>query len=109
MAELLDNLRLATLPPGAEAFRHEVKDFLAHHLPATPSDVRSRSWLAFDAEFSRLLAGRGWVGVTLPRTYGGGDLDAFSRFVLVEELLAVGAPVGAHWIADRQSGPLILK
>jgi alkylation response protein AidB-like acyl-CoA dehydrogenase len=109
MADLLDNLRLATLPSEAEVFRREVKDFLAKELPPAPADVRSRSWLAFDAEFSRKLAARGWVGVTLPRRYGGAELDAFSRFVLVEELLAVGAPVGAHWIADRQSGPLILK
>ncbi|MEP6876577.1 MAG: acyl-CoA dehydrogenase family protein [Burkholderiales bacterium] len=109
MADLLENLRLATLPSAAEAFRHEVKAFLARELPALPADVRARSWLAFDAEFSRSLARRGWVGITLPPQYGGGDFDAFHRFVLVEELLAVGAPVGAHWIADRQSGPLILK
>ena len=31
------------------------------------------------------------------------------RYVLLEELLAAGAPVGFHWIADRQSGPLILR
>ena len=109
MADLLENLRLAVLPSAAEAFRHEVKEFLARELPALPADVRARSWLAFDAEFSRSLARRGWIGVTLPPQYGGGDFDAFRRFVLVEELLAVGAPVGAHWIADRQSGPLILK
>jgi alkylation response protein AidB-like acyl-CoA dehydrogenase len=109
MADLLDNLQLAALPPEAEAFRQEVKDFLASELRTTPPDVRSRSWLAFDAGFSRKLAQRGWVGVTLPRHYGGAELDAFSRYVLVEELLAIGAPVGAHWIADRQSGPLILK
>ena len=109
MADLLENLRLASLPPAAEAFRRQVKEFLARELPPTPPDVRSRSWLAFDAEFSRKLAQQGWVGVTLPSAYGGADLDAFSRFVLVEELLAVGAPVGAHCIADRQSGPLILK
>ena len=65
--------------------------------------------MGFDAEFSRKLAARGWVGVTLPKEYGGANLDAFSRFVLVEELLAAGAPVSAHWIADRQSGPLINK
>jgi alkylation response protein AidB-like acyl-CoA dehydrogenase len=29
--------------------------------------------------------------------------------VVIEELLAAGAPVGAHWIADRQTGPLILR
>ncbi len=109
LSPLLDQLRLATLPPHAEAFRQEVKAFLAREQPPAPADVRARSWLAFDAEFSRRLAARGWVGVTLPRAYGGAELDAFSRFVLVEELLAAGAPVGAHWIADRQSGPLILK
>jgi acyl-CoA dehydrogenase len=47
--------------------------------------------------------------MTLPEAYGGGGKDAFHRFVLAEELLCRGAPVSAHWIADRQSGPLILK
>jgi len=65
--------------------------------------------MGFSAAFSKKLAERGWVGVTLPSQYGGANLDAFSRFALVEELLAVGAPVSAHWIADRQSGPLINK
>lgn len=31
------------------------------------------------------------------------------RYVVLEELLAAGAPVGAHWIADRQTGTLILR
>ncbi|RLA36263.1 MAG: acyl-CoA dehydrogenase, partial [Gammaproteobacteria bacterium] len=26
-----------------------------------------------------------------------------------EEMLAAGAPVMAHWIADRQGGPQIIK
>ena len=109
MANLIDNLRLANLPPEAEALRKEVKAFLAQELPMAPADVRSRSWVAFDAQFSRKLAARGWVGTTLPKVYGGEELDAFGRFVLAEELLAVGAPVAAHWIAERQSGPLILR
>jgi len=105
----LGQLRLAELPPQAELMRAEVKAFLAEALEPAPAPVRARSWMGFDAAFSRRLAQRGWVGVTLPAQYGGGDLDAFSRYVLVEELLAVGAPVSAHWIADRQSGPLIMK
>lgn len=109
MTQLLEAFRLTTLPAHAEAFRHEVKHFLANHLPPVSADVRARSWTGFDADFSRKLAQRGWVGLTLPTAYGGAGLDAFSRFVLVEELLVAGAPVAAHWIADRQSGPLILK
>jgi alkylation response protein AidB-like acyl-CoA dehydrogenase len=50
------------------------------------------------------MAARGWVGVPLPKTYGGAELDAFSRFVLVEELLAIGAPVGAHGLPSARAG-----
>lgn len=109
MHPLFGTFALTALPAGAAAFRREVKAFLQDHLPALPPDARARSWMGFDAGFSRALARRGWVGITLPAQYGGAGLDAFSRFVLVEELLACGAPVSAHWIADRQSGPLILR
>jgi 3-oxocholest-4-en-26-oyl-CoA dehydrogenase alpha subunit len=60
-----------------------------------------------DRAFSRRLAERGWVGMALPRRYGGGDRSAVERFVVVEELLRRGAPVGHHWVADRQTGPVI--
>ena len=109
MSQLLDAFRWTTLPPEAEAFRTQVREFLKDHLPPAPADQRARSWMGFDAGFSRRLAQRGWVGLTLPTHVGGAGMDAFHRFVLVEELLSVGAPVAAHWIADRQSGPLILK
>lgn len=109
MNNLLDAFHLTALPAAAETFRAEVKHFLDEHLPPAPADVRARSWMGFDADFSRRLAARGWIGLTLPASYGGAGMDAFRRFVLVEELLAAGAPVAAHWIADRQSGPLILR
>jgi hypothetical protein len=109
MSSLIDQFALASLPPEAEAFRAEVRAFLAAEAPEAPADVRARSWVGVDVAFSKRLARRGWVGVTLPRQYGGAELSPFLRFVLVEECLAAGAPVAAHWIADRQSGPLILK
>ncbi|MEO6623722.1 MAG: acyl-CoA dehydrogenase family protein [Burkholderiaceae bacterium] len=109
MSSLLRDLRLAALPPAAEALRSQVRAFLASELPLLPAHQRARSWMGFDAIFSRKLAARGWAGLTLPARWGGANLDAFARYVLVEELLVAGAPVSAHWIADRQSGPLILK
>ncbi len=109
MSALVDGFRPGQLPAGARALRDAVRDFLADNLPAPAPEVRARSWMGFDASFSRRLARRGWVGLTLPAQYGGAGLDAFARFVLVEELLAAGAPVAAHWVADRQSGPLILR
>ena len=62
-----------------------------------------------DREFSRKLAERGWLGMALPREYGGRDGTAVERFVVVEELLRWGAPVGFHWVADRQTGPMIAR
>lgn len=108
MSELLSSFRFAKLPEAAEAFRAEVRAFLAEQPNARPA-VRARSWMGSDVAFSKRLAQRGWVGVTLPAEYGGANLDAFSRFVLIEEILIAGAPVLAHWVADRQSGPLILR
>jgi alkylation response protein AidB-like acyl-CoA dehydrogenase len=106
---MLQPLVLGRIPDSAEALRPALRAFLDEALAGRPTDRLARSWMGFDAGFSRALAERGWVGLTLPREYGGGGKDAFHRFVLAEELLARGAPVSAHWIADRQSGPLILK
>ncbi|MYN11693.1 acyl-CoA dehydrogenase [Pusillimonas sp. TS35] len=105
----IDTLELTAIPAEDEALRAPVRTFLAEKLSGMPADIRARSWLGFDADFSRALANQGWLGLTLPREYGGAGRGAFARFVLSEELLAAGAPVSAHWIADRQSGPLILK
>jgi alkylation response protein AidB-like acyl-CoA dehydrogenase len=64
---------------------------------------------AKDPAFSQRLATRGWVGMALPSAYGGHDRSAVDRFVVVEELLRWGAPIGHHWVADRQIGPLVAR
>ncbi|MCY4212437.1 MAG: acyl-CoA dehydrogenase family protein [Gammaproteobacteria bacterium] len=96
------------LPKAAEALRHEVRDFLATNsdrISAPNSDFSS----GHDADFSARLGERGWIGMTWPKAYGGAERSFFERYVVTEELLAAGAPVSAHWIADRQSGPLLLS
>lgn len=97
------------LPPGIPAFRDEVRAFLAREMPAASAEKKANSWAVFDAEFSRRLGAQGWIGLVWPKAYGGHERSAIERYVLLEELLAAGAPVGAHWIADRQSGPAILR
>lgn len=106
---MIDTLELVGIPPEDEALRPAIRAFLEGTVGGLAPDVRARSWMGFDASFSRALAGKGWLGLTLPTEYGGAGKGPFARFVLAEELLGAGAPVSAHWIADRQSGPLILK
>lgn len=98
-----------TIPSEAEALRTEVRAFLAEEMPKIPAHVRAGSWMRLDPEFSAKLAARGWVGMAWSKEYGGHERSFLERYVVVEELLAAGAPVGAHWIADRQSAPTILK
>ena len=62
-----------------------------------------------DPAFSRELGRRGWIGMTLPRRYGGGERSFVDRLVVTEELIRAGAPVAAHWIADRQMAPTVLR
>lgn len=97
------------LPGHLELLRKEVRTFLQTECAPFSALYRSNSWDAYDPKFSRKLGERGWLGMTLPRAYGGHERGPLERYVVVEELLAVGAPTGFHWIADRQSGPLLAR
>jgi acyl-CoA dehydrogenase len=97
------------LPPEAQTLRGEVRAFLKETLADMASVERSRSWSGGSREFSRKLGARGWIGMTWPKQYGGHERSYAERYVVIEELLVAGAPVGSHWVADRQSGPLLLR
>ncbi len=96
------------LPDAAEALRQEVRSFIAEN-EALIGRPNSDFSTGHDPDFSARLGERGWIGMTWPKAYGGGERTFFERYVVTEELLAAGAPVSAHWIADRQSGPLLLR
>jgi alkylation response protein AidB-like acyl-CoA dehydrogenase len=86
--------------------RHEVREFLKAEL----GDRRSYSYLGdFDPAFSQALGARGWIGMNFPKRYGGQERSVRERYVVFEELIAARAPVYAHSIAERQSGPLLLR
>ncbi|MBB2914367.1 hypothetical protein FHS43_005679 [Streptosporangium becharense] len=103
------------LPPhrlsaASQRLRDEVRGFLDDELRAGAFVPRCDAWMSVaDPAFSRRLGARGWIGMTLPSAYGGHDRSPLERFVVTEELLAAGAPVAAHWIADRQMAPSILR
>jgi len=95
------------LPEGGE-LRREVREFLDREL--SEDFLRNSDFnTGASPEFSRKLGAKGWIGMTWPRQYGGHERSFLERYIVTEELLAAGAPVSAHWIADRQSGPLLLR
>jgi len=108
-SDMLTALDFTAVPEEELAFRTEIRAFLKETLVDYPFHQRARSWMGSNAQFSRKLGEKGWLGLTIPKEFGGSGKSFFSRFVLAEELLASGAPVASHWIADRQSAPLILR
>jgi hypothetical protein len=98
------------LPARAAELRARVRAFLAEERAADAWRPRADVWLSgWDERFSRELGRRGWLGMTIPAEYGGAGASPLDRYVVTEELLAAGAPVAAHWVADRQIGPSLLR
>ena len=107
MALSLDAVRTSA---DLDLLRSQVRDFVAAEVADGRITPRVNSWqTGWDPDFSRRLGSRGWLGMTFPAEYGGVAAGAPARFAVTEELLAAGAPVAAHWVADRQSGPAILR
>ena len=75
------------LPPEAEALRVEVRAFLKETLPKIKAEDRFSSWNTFSPEFSRELGKKGWIGITWPKQYRGGEKSFLERYVVTEELL----------------------
>jgi alkylation response protein AidB-like acyl-CoA dehydrogenase len=96
------------LPPTCESLRAAVREFLAREQAAGTFTPAPDAWSAWNPDFSRRCGAAGFIGLTLPEAYGGHGRSALEKFVVTEEMLAGGAPVFAHWIADRQSSMQIL-
>jgi len=96
-------------PQDVSELRANVRAFLEEEIQAGTIVPGMQTWTSFDRGFSERAAARGFVAMTWPKRYGGHERTAFERYVVCEEFLAVNAPVGSHWVADRQSGPQIMR
>lgn len=101
-------------PPPQEvidetSLRAEVRAFVQEEIARGTITPGRQTWTTWSRAFSLRCAEAGYIAMTLPRQYGGHERSAYERYVVCEELLAAGAPQGSHWIADRQSGPQILR
>ena len=97
--------------PAEEAFRDEVRAFLAEHLPAELADkVKSgRELTKADMErWHAILQERGWLAATWPEEHGGPGWGPVERHIFEEECCRAGAPrvvpFGIHML-----GPVVIK
>ncbi len=95
--------------PELVALRASVREFLTTDRTEHGWEPAVDSWLCgADPDFSSRLGDAGLLGLTIPKRYGGRELGHLHRYVITEELLLAGAPVAAHWFADRQVAPGLL-
>lgn len=97
------------LPEDSRELRAEVRAFLDEEFSSGTLAGHDRDATKFNRDFSRKLGERGWLGMMWPKKYGGHERSALDRYVVNEELLIAGTPNGAHFVGDRQSGPLLLR
>ena len=91
-------------------FRLEVRDFLEEEIRNGYWEPTCDAWIqAFDPEFTKRVAQKGWIGLTWPEEYGGHERSHIDRLILTEEMLRYGAPAACHWFGDRQIGGAILS
>lgn len=105
-----DFAALCVNEPELAELRGSLREFLVADRAEFGWQPRVDAWLSsWDEQFSARLGDAGFLGLTIPPEYGGRGLGHLHRYVVTEELLACGAPVAAHWIADRQVGPGLLS
>src|SRR5690349_13820869 len=98
------------LPPECDTLRREVRAFLAGEIAKGTFDPhRPGHGDSHDLDFSKRIGAKGWIGITWPKKYGGHERSFLERYVVTEEFRVANAPVGLHFTADRQSGPILLK
>lgn len=107
MSLQFDPLRL---PPRCQALREEVKRFLDQEIESGTFDPDHPEAGADNARaFAKKVAAKGWIGMTWPKVYGGQERSFLERYVVTEEMRVAGAPVNHFFVADRQSGPTLIR
>ena len=94
--------------PETEAFRSEVRAFIAEHL--TPEIVARAhaTGTMHDWGFHRALCERGYLAAGWPREFGGLGLAAIDQTLLMQELYASGAPIDGLNIASMVGATLLV-
>ena len=99
------------LSPEQRAFRDEVRAFVRERLPA---DIRARLRAGHPPRkqdtvaWQRILNERGWAAPHWPKRYGGADLGAMERLILLDEIYRAPAPLPQVFNVGML-GPVLLK
>jgi alkylation response protein AidB-like acyl-CoA dehydrogenase len=97
--------------PDEQAFRADIRAWLAAHVPVTPLPDFDSTREGFEAHrrWERTLHEGGWGMVTWPEAYGGRGLDLIRWLIFEEEYYRAGAPLRVNQNGIFLLGPTIIE
>ncbi|MGA0150372.1 MAG: acyl-CoA dehydrogenase [Luminiphilus sp.] len=96
--------------PDQEAFRAEVRAWLAAHVPKVPlASFDTAEGFAAHREWERTLASGNWGMVTWPESYGGRGCDLIQWLIFEEEYYRAGAPARVNQNGVFLLGPTLME
>jgi alkylation response protein AidB-like acyl-CoA dehydrogenase len=94
-----------------EAFRDELRDWLAQVLSTLPPEPDREDWAGrreYDTAWQRRLADAGYAGIDWPAEAGGRAASPTEHLIFLEETEKAGAPyVGVNFVGLLHAGPTI--
>src|SRR6476646_2197950 len=98
------------LPPECDELRHEVRAFLADEgARGTFDPHRPGHGDSHSQEFSQRIGAKGWIGMTWTKKYGGRERNFLQSYVVTKQVRVANALLRLHFVAERQSGPILMK
>ena len=99
-----------TYTPEQEAFRAEVRDWLASNVPSQPLvSFDTEAGFAAHREWERTLAAGNWGMVTWPEAFGGRACDLIQWLIFEEEYYRAGAPGRVNQNGIFLLGPTLME
>ena len=97
--------------PAEQAFRAEIRAWLAAHVPSEslPDFDSTREGFEAHREWERTLASGNWGMVTWPVEYGGRGLDLIRWLIFEEEYYRAGAPLRVNQNGIFLLGPTLIE
>jgi alkylation response protein AidB-like acyl-CoA dehydrogenase len=96
-----------TLSPGEEAFRDELRGWLADHHPGSEPEG-DEAGFSFRRGWQRRLHEAGLAGVSWPKEYGGRGATLVEQAIYNEEMVRARAPEVANVIGLAMGGPTVI-
>src|ERR671916_831527 len=96
-----------TLSPQEEAFRDELREWLAANHPGEEPEGDDAAF-AFRREWQRKLADAGWAGISWPEGDGGRGATLIEQAIFNEEIVRAKAPSAANVLGLVMGGPVVI-